>query len=175
MDDFEERKSRLVYRQNLTVGDVVGADAAGAAFRQQHNSKLTGKFEEACHDMGVEFRPSALEPGVQIELRRGRAAPTVLDDAECRRFDADVCFGCRNVYVAGVNMRVRVEYGRRRPPQGPLLLGGRAAPGTAASSGPLCSSVCSAGCARSSATRCGRRRPRPGPPPRRVPRRGTRR
>lgn len=126
MDDFEERKSRLVYRQNLTVGDVVGADAAGAAFRQQHNSKLTGKFEEACHDMGVEFRPSALEPGVQIELRRGRAAPTVLDDAECRRFDADVCFGCRNVYVAGVNMRVRVEYGRRR-----LKRAAAAAPGTA--------------------------------------------
>lgn len=126
MDDFEERKSRLVYRQNLTVGDVVSADAAGAAFRQQHNSKLTGKFEEACHDMGVEFRPSALEPGVQIELRRGRAAPTVLDDAECRRFDADVCFGCRNVYVAGVNMRVRVEYGRRR-----LKRAAAAAPGTA--------------------------------------------
>lgn len=120
MDEFEEQKSLLLYRQNLTVGDVVVACASGPSFaertfKQQHNSKLSGKFEEACHEMGVEFRPAPLEPHVEIELRRGRAPPTLLDETECRRFDADVCFGCHNVYVAGVNMRVRVDYGRRKP------------------------------------------------------------
>lgn len=124
MDEFEERKSRLLYRQNLTVGDVVVVRACGAAsaettFKQQHNSKLSGKFEEACHEMGVEFRPIQLEPQVEIELRRGTAPPVLLDEMECRRFDADVCFGCHNVYVAGVNMRVRIDYGPRKPKKAP--------------------------------------------------------
>lgn len=99
-------------------------------FKQQHNSKLNGKFAESCHEMGVpDFRYDAVErerdaATMVVEIHRGchlrgsstkaAAAVVVLDEAESRRFNADVCFGCRNLFVAGINMRVRIEYGRSK-------------------------------------------------------------
>lgn len=133
MDEFDERRLRLLYRQNLTFSDVIDRERCSgeeSMFKQQHNSKLNGKFAESCHEMGVpDFRYDAVErerdaATMVVEIHRGRrlrgsstkaaAAVVVLDEAESRRFNADVCFGCRNLFVAGINMRVRIEYGRSK-------------------------------------------------------------
>lgn len=132
MDEFDERRLRLLYRQNLTFSDVIDRECCSgeeSMFKQQHNSKLNGKFAESCLEMGVpDFRYDAVErerdaATMVVEIHRGRrlrgsstkaAAVVVLDEAESRRFNADVCFGCRNLFVAGINMRVRIEYGRSK-------------------------------------------------------------
>lgn len=116
MDEFEESKLRLLHQQNLTFSEVINnnIDIGNARkFKQQYNSKLNNKFDGSLnYEEGFRYtdigNDSSLK-NLQIEIRNNRGR-IKLDENESKKINIDVCFGCNNLFVAGINMSMRIGY-----------------------------------------------------------------
>lgn len=96
-------------------------------FKQQYNSKLRGKFDETCHDIDIQgFKYNSGEnfnsfdnnnkmdkKNFKVYFKRNNKIWKSIVDEKKEGFDFDTCFGCRNYYVCGLNMRMRIEYGKK--------------------------------------------------------------
>jgi ribosomal protein S27E len=132
MDLFEEGRLRLLYHQNLTHANVINIRhneklKKSNAFKQQYNSKLEGLFEYECIERNVgDFKYTGLdnkeegENGIVIccenrktttkNMKKKNAVVIELTEKEEKNINIDRCIGCKNEYVAGVNMSVRIKY-----------------------------------------------------------------
>lgn len=117
MDEFEENKKRLEYQQKIIFSNVlVTREDLNSNIKQQYQSKLIGKFDSSCYERNIgQFREDHFEEEVAdldtvgVEVRRG-CEKIQLQGKEAKGVDLDVCIGCHNVLVCGINMRVRISY-----------------------------------------------------------------
>lgn len=109
MDLYEERKSRLLYLQNLTHANI--NEGGNTRLKQQLNLKIENKFEFECvQNNAGSFRYTPLEEDrLGVQLQKGGKV-LVLNDKEEKNVDVDRCIGCKSEYVIGINMRLRIRY-----------------------------------------------------------------
>lgn len=125
MELFEEKKARLIYQQNLTLSNIVNREydkGEDKEFKQQYNCKLNGKFQEMCHGMKVDdFNNNSNhinnnfgeEMKIILYKKGDKKSKKIIQDKEINKFNFDICYGCRNCYIAGINMKVRIEYNEK--------------------------------------------------------------